>query len=185
MLFQDIDLKVSIPENVSVTKPGSATCTVNELQFGSSINRAVEQGNRADFGLILAMFSADIRETTPVEAIEEKAQSEIVLRRQLAVPEPQQLRSEAESYSRAATISDHFHKGGMTAAQLQSDLCPDAMAYLPEHTHNLTEEVYRNLSLHEQRTLATASQKRELMPDNDLYNKLVVAKRTHQIQLCA
>ena len=38
---------------------------INELQFGDGINHAVHEGRRADFALILSMFSDDVRDNTP------------------------------------------------------------------------------------------------------------------------
>lgn len=179
MLFHDVDLKVSIPEAGSAQPPSA----VNELQFGDRINRAVGTGHRSDFGLLLAMLSHDVRDTTPVTPVSEPDQSEALLRRQLSVPAARKLRSEQDSYTRAASIAEHFHQAGLADAQLQSGLCPDALAYLPEKTHDLTEDVFRNLSLHEQRMLA--EEQPQLMPDNDLYNQLVVARRGGQIQAYA
>jgi hypothetical protein len=179
MLFHDVDLKVSIPES----DPAKPLHAVSELQFGDRINRAVETGHRSDFGLLLAMLSNDVRDTTPVTPVPESDQSEALLRRQFSVPTARKLRSDQESYPRAAAIAEHFHQDGLAGAQLQTGLCPDALAYLPEKTHDLTEEVFRNLSLHEQRMLAEESPK--LMPDNDLYNQLVVARRGGQIQAYA
>lgn len=37
---------------------------INELQFGNGINHAVHEGRRADFALILSMFSDDVRDNT-------------------------------------------------------------------------------------------------------------------------
>ncbi len=39
---------------------------INEIQFGNGINHAVHEGRRADFSLILSMFSNDVRDVVPV-----------------------------------------------------------------------------------------------------------------------
>ncbi len=43
---------------------------INELKFGIGINQAVEQGRRADFALLLSMFSNDVRDCTPIDTLE-------------------------------------------------------------------------------------------------------------------
>jgi hypothetical protein len=179
MLFQDVNLTVAIPES-DAARPVQA---INELQFGNNINRAVETGHRSDFALLLAMLSQDVRDTTPVTTIQEPDSSEAALRRQFSVPAARELRSNHDSYNRSASIAEHFHKDGMAGVQLQAGLCPDALAYLPEKTHDLAEDVYRNLSLHEQRAMTKSTP--ALMPDNDLYNQLIVAHRASQMQAYA
>ncbi|MGU3846447.1 VC2046/SO_2500 family protein, partial [Vibrio diabolicus] len=75
---------------------------INELQFGNGINHAVHEGRRADFALILSMFSNDVRDVVPVEEIKEVATSDDILRQQLELSTPQALRSDSSSYELAA-----------------------------------------------------------------------------------
>jgi len=155
------------------------TAAINELQFGSNINAAVEQNRRADFALLLAMFSEDVRETTSIEDVSAETASEQNLRNQLNVPAPQALHSDADSYSRSAQIANQFHQGGFQSAQLQMDLCPDALACHAENTHGLGEEVYRNLSFHAQRSLSEKT--KTAINNNNLYQQLVTSGRTDTI----
>ncbi|KGY08142.1 VC2046/SO_2500 family protein [Vibrio sinaloensis] len=152
---------------------------INELQFGTSINHAVHEGRRADFALILSMFSDDVRDNTPVEKIEQPELTENVLRQRFELPEPQPLRSDQSSYDISATQASLFHSAGLPSAKLSHYLKPDALTYLPEDTHNLPEEVYHNLSGHQRRQLGEKEPK-QLMPA-DLYNKLISAQRSFQI----
>ena len=46
-----------------------STVIINELKFGTGINQAVEQGRRADFALLLSMFSDDVRDNTPLDTL--------------------------------------------------------------------------------------------------------------------
>lgn len=154
---------------------------INELQFGPSINRAVFEGRRADFGLLLSMFSHDVRDNVPSETLEEESTTDAQLRQRFALPHPQPLRSDSSSYEIAARHSHHFHQGGLASAKLSHYLIPDALTYLPEETHNLPEEVYHNLSGHLRRQLDEAKPRRILA--GDLYNKLVTAQRQSQIHL--
>ena len=153
---------------------------INELQFGTGINHAVHEGRRADFSLILSMFSDDVRDNTPVEKVDEIDTTEQALRQRFELQSPQQLRSDQSSYEMSAQQASLFHTSGLPSAKLSHYLKPDALTYLPEDTHDLPEEVYHNLSGHQRRSMGEKEQK-ELMPI-DLYNQLIKAQRTFQIQ---
>jgi len=153
---------------------------ISELQFGTGINHAVHEGRRADFALILSMFSDDVRDNTPLEKIDEVDTSEQALRKRFEIQPPQQLRSDQSSYEVSATQASLFHSSGLASTKLSHYLTPDALTYLPEDTHNLPEEVYHNLSGHQRRAMKEKEPK-ELMPI-DLYNQLIKAQRTFQIQ---
>ncbi|MGF1694916.1 hypothetical protein L4D20_09320 [Vibrio kyushuensis] len=153
---------------------------INELQFGTGINHAVHAGRRADFSLILSMFSDDVRDNTPVEKIEEPEITDQTLRKRFELQPPQQLRSDQSSYDISASQANAFHKGGMASAKLNHYLIPETLTYLPEDTHDLPEEVYHNLSGHLRRQLSENKPK-NLLPV-DLYNQLVVAQRSFEIR---
>ncbi|WP_341660646.1 VC2046/SO_2500 family protein [Vibrio sp.] len=153
---------------------------INELQFGDGINHAVHEGRRADFALILSMFSDDVRDNTPIEKVTEIDTTEEALRRRFELSQPQELRSNQESYPVAATQAELFHTSGLPSAKLSHYLKPDALAYLPEDTFNLPEDIYHNLSGHQRRQLGETGSK-SIMPI-DLYNQLVTAQRNFQIQ---
>ncbi|KLN66167.1 MULTISPECIES: VC2046/SO_2500 family protein [Vibrio] len=153
---------------------------ISELQFGTGINHAVHEGRRADFALILSMFSDDVRDNTPLEKVDEIDTSEQALRKRFELPLPQQLRSDQGSYDISANQASLFHNSGLPSTKLSHYLTPDALTYLPEDTHNMPEEVYHNLSGHQRRALGEKEPK-ELIPI-DLYNQLIKAQRTFQIQ---
>ncbi|OIQ25866.1 VC2046/SO_2500 family protein [uncultured Vibrio sp.] len=153
---------------------------INELQFGSGISHAVQTGRRADFALIMSMFSDDVRDNTPVERIDEAEITDQTLRKRFELQEPQQLRSNQGSYDVSAIQANAFHKGGLVSAKLSHYLVPETLTFLPEETSDLPEEVYHNLSGHLRRQL-TESKPKNLLP-LDLYNQLVVAQRSFQIQ---
>ena len=146
---------------------------INELSFGNGISHAVQQGRRADFALLLSMFSDDARHLTPVEQIETQEISDALLRRRFGLPEPQQLRSDQSSYAISAEQAKQFHHAGLASAKLSHYLVADALTYLPEETFDLPEEVYQNLSGHERTKLATPNVK--LLPEAGLYNHLSTA----------
>lgn len=150
---------------------------INELQFGNRINHAVHEGRRADFALILSMFSNDVRDVVPVEEVNSYDE---VLRQQFGLAQPQTLRSDSSSYDLAAEQTKQFHGAGLPSVKLCHYLKPDALTYLPEDTFNLPEEIYHNLSGHERRSLG--EQEKTLIPDAGLYHQLVTAQRRYQLQ---
>ena len=153
---------------------------INELKFGIGISQAVEQGRRADFALLLSMFSNDVRDCTPIDTIEVAETTEDRLRKHFGVAEPQQLRSNQSSYEISAQQSNHFHQASLTSAKLSHYLKPVALAFMPEYTADLPEEVYQNLSGHDRRKLA--NKQLPDLPLATLYNKLSTAQRQYQAQ---
>ncbi len=151
---------------------------INELQVGDNICAAVKQHRRADFALLVAMFSEDIRETVSITPVDLTSNSESELRDKLQVPISAELRSNQESYLKGARISEQFHQGGLQSARLQNGLNPDSLAYLTEHTHDLGEDVYRNLSFHTKRSLKSTPA--PTLTDH-LYQKLVINQMRSQI----
>ncbi|MGR5070105.1 MULTISPECIES: VC2046/SO_2500 family protein [Vibrio] len=156
---------------------------INELQFGNGINHAVHDGRRADFALIMSMFSNDVRDVVPVEEVPEIKTSDDILRHQFGLSHPQALRSDSSSYEIAAEQTKQFHHAGLPSAKLSHYLKPDALTYMPQDTFNLPEEIYHNLSGHERRSLGERN--KQLIPEAGLYNQLVAAQRQYQIQVQA
>ncbi|PMG44325.1 hypothetical protein BCU90_22530 [Vibrio lentus] len=153
---------------------------INELKFGIGISQAVEQGRRADFALLLSMFSNDVRDCTPIDTIKVSETNEDRLRKHFGVADPQPLRSDQSSYEISAQQSNHFHQASLASAKLSHYLKPEALAFMPEDTADLPEEVYQNLSGHDRRRLA--NKHLPDLPHATLYNELTTAQRQYQIQ---
>ncbi|MBY6198001.1 VC2046/SO_2500 family protein [Vibrio hangzhouensis] len=154
---------------------------VNELQCGTSLNRAVEQGRRADFALMLSMFSHDCRETTLIEDIDTHETDEALLRKRFDVPTAQKLQGLLDDYQTSAAIANQFHKGGLASAKLQHYTAPEPLNYAPVDTQGLNEEVYQNLSGHTRRQL---TEQGVLKPGVDaLYNQLSTAYRKDTLSI--
>jgi len=96
-----------------------------------------------------------------------------VLRKQFGLSEPQKLRSDQSSYAISAEQAKQFHNAGLPSAKLSHYLSAEPLAYMPEETFDLPEEVYQNLSGHERAKLATPEVK--LLPEAGLYNHLSTA----------
>lgn len=153
---------------------------INELHIGTGISHAVQHGRRADFALLMAMFSDDVRDNTPVEQIAQVEQTDAALRQRFGLQTPQALRNDQSSYAVSARQAELFHQGGLASAKLSHYLQPEVLTYLPEDTQDLPEEVYLNLSGHERRHLA-AKLPPTLLPA-DLYPQLTMAWRHDQLR---
>ncbi|MFC3025522.1 VC2046/SO_2500 family protein [Vibrio zhugei] len=153
---------------------------INELTVGNGINHAVHQRRRADFALMLAMFSGDVRDNTPVEKVDDIVTTDDLLRQRFQLQPPQALRNDQSSYAIAEAQATLFHGSGLASAKLSHYLRPDALTYLPEDTHNLPEEVYHNLSGHDRRHLAEREPTKSLPAD--LYQQLNTAMRCDQLR---
>lgn len=145
---------------------------ISELHFGQGISQAVTHGRRADFALLLALFSNDVRDNTPVDKIEAPPTTEQVLRQRFELAEPQRLENDESSYQISARQAALFHQGGMASAKLSHYLTPEVLTYRPQDTQGLPEEVYLNLSGHERRHLAD---KHPLRYWQRLYHRLATA----------
>ncbi|TXZ94252.1 hypothetical protein FXE30_09215 [Vibrio cholerae] len=153
---------------------------ISELHFGQGISQAVTHGRRADFALLLALFSNDVRDNTPVDKIEVPPTTEQVLRQRFELAEPQRLENDESSYQISARQAALFHQGGMSSAKLSHYLTPEVLTYRPQDTQGLPEEVYLNLSGHERRHLADKQPSTLLA--KDFYHRLATAYRQDQLR---
>lgn len=153
---------------------------INELQLGTGVNQAVQQGRHADFALFMALFSNDVRDTTPIEPITTHRTTEDQLRQRFELPACQALRNDQSSYAISAQQAKLFHSGGMASAKLSHYLQPEVLTYLPEDTENFPEDVYLNLSGHDRRHLV--QQENKTLMIMDLYPQLNHALRQDQLR---
>jgi len=150
---------------------------INEVQFGTQLNHAVEGGRRADFALMLAFLSPDHLEITPVDPAPASEQTEADLRAYFELPEPQPLTSTEHCYGRAAAQADAFHKGGLSSSQFLHELKPTALTFPPLGTKGMPEDLYHNLSGHERRKLPPTEDATIQASPQDLYLSLIQSKR--------
>ncbi|MCW8346718.1 hypothetical protein MD535_11990 [Vibrio sp. ZSDZ65] len=154
---------------------------INELQCGTSLSRAVVQGRRADFALLLSMLSNDSRETSVIEDVDSAITDEAVLKKRFDVPTAQKLSGSLDDYDNSAAIAHQFHQGGLASAKLRHYSSPEPLSFQPTHTQGLTEEVYQNLSGHTRRQLTHGAPHQQQV--DVLYNTLSTAYRKDQISV--
>ncbi|MDP5292311.1 VC2046/SO_2500 family protein [Oceanimonas sp. CHS3-5] len=128
--------------------PVHANLLINDSQLGDSLNQAVHQGRRGDFGLLLAMLSDDARDLPRIE--EPAAETgEPDWRAHFALPEP--------TPPLFADGVDHIRAAGLSrlAGELQQDSLRLLLAMrgepLKPSRNELPAEVASNLA---PRTLA-------------------------------
>lgn len=127
---------------------------IHELQLGESLNQCVQQARRADFALMLAMLTDDVRESSqflvPQTEVEEKVENTETLRKIFDLPKPQPLSlSSIESvsqYNQANLVAE----GQVDALRLTNVLNPKPLSFRDDTKHVPTE-VMANTSIHCQR----------------------------------
>lgn len=162
--------------------------SITELGISSGVNQAVHQGHRADFALLLAFLSQDIRDNLPINAPEVTDTNEAVLRERFSLATPQALTQSQQDYANSAYQAQLFHQAGLASAKLAHYLKPEALLFLPENTQGLPEEVFLNLSGHERRQLAEHQQPKNphsIFNIDKLYVPLHTAWRHDQLNLHA
>ncbi len=154
---------------------------ISEFNVGSDISQAINTGRRADFALLVSMFSNDVRDNTPVEAVETQEVSDKQLRKQFDLTPPQALRSNAESYDRSAAQAHLFHNASIISTRLAHGLTPDALTCMPQDTYDLPEEVYHNLSGHDRRRLSETPTTKAV--PQEIYKQMSEASLIHKLQM--
>jgi hypothetical protein len=99
---------------------------VNELQCGNRLNQAIEHDRRGEFGLILAMLSADARDLAQFQLDIDLTQQQ-KFEKQFDLPKAQAV---VADLSQALPITDnaaYFYDGGMRSFQLAQALTPEAL----------------------------------------------------------
>ncbi|WP_297481442.1 VC2046/SO_2500 family protein [uncultured Photobacterium sp.] len=158
---------------------------INEIQFGTNLNHAVEGGRRADFALMLALLSPDLHENIPTDTPSIETQSSQQLRAYFEIPASQPLTSTPACYQRAAEQAQVFHQASLTSTRLLAQLQPAALSHPPQQTKGLPEDLFHNLSLHERRKLPPIEPKPLQATPQDLYLALIKSKRMSEINLAA
>ncbi|MEI8635046.1 VC2046/SO_2500 family protein [Vibrio sp. PP-XX7] len=155
---------------------------INELQCGQSVNQAISHNRRADFSLLLAMFSNDARESAASDVLPVCEQNEETLRKHFNLCGPAAINIKSGNLCPRCEDCESIPSWWFTVeAKLQHYLVPDALTYQPEHTHSLEERVYHNLSGHQRRWLENELPTQQFT--FDLYNQLITNHRQSQIQV--
>ncbi|WP_087026055.1 VC2046/SO_2500 family protein [Thaumasiovibrio subtropicus] len=156
---------------------------INEVQLGPRLNQSVTRGHRADFSLLLAMLSPDVREHEPLDKLDLPDNSEAALRAKFELAEQQSLVGDDLSYERGEHEANAFHEGGISAALLQHYAAPSALTHPPRDTYGYPEQVYHNFDGHLRRRLAESSPVEPNATPKKLLDALTLSKRARELNV--
>ncbi|MGL5759777.1 VC2046/SO_2500 family protein [Plesiomonas sp.] len=115
----------------------------DELQLNGRLPKAIEQGQRTDFSLLLAMLSANVCDQAQFQMPEPQTQTASL---NLPVPPKSRLYGHEDDVQWADQRTEAFHQGGLASTWLLECLQPDPLIYPPQNTAGLRPEVYGNMS---------------------------------------
>lgn len=127
-----------------------AELLVNELQLGQQLNHAVSEGQRGEFGLLLAMLSKDVQDQAQfhLEDTSEVLFEQPKLREQFQLPPEQPLVADEMGESYSLALGQVAQQQGLTAARLMHASQPAALDYEMGMREGLSEEIFDNLGPH-------------------------------------
>lgn len=110
-----------------------ASPLTNELQLGSRLNSAIEHDRRGEFGLLLAMLSADSRDMAQFQ-FDKDLSVEQKLFKQLELPQPQKLCDDLSTSDAHIDNSSIYREQNLRQFQLQQNLTPEALVIRGKHS---------------------------------------------------
>ena len=120
--------------------------TVNELQLAPKLRQAVDQNQRGDFGLLLAMLSQDARDWPQFHLQDGQSVAE-QLQQQFELPPAEPLLANLTEQTDVVDNSAAFSSAGATAFRLQQCLRPEALVIRGAHSLEMSE-VMENVDIH-------------------------------------
>lgn len=130
-----------------------ASPLTNELQLGSRLNSAIEHDRRGEFGLLLAMLSADTRDMAQFQ-FDKDLNVEQKLYKQFELPQQQKLYDDLSTDMKHIDNSTIYRQQSLRQFQLQQCLTPEALVIRGKHSDEiakvlanasyLTQQKYQN-----------------------------------------
>ncbi|MGL5162989.1 MAG: VC2046/SO_2500 family protein [Plesiomonas shigelloides] len=147
----------------------------DELQLNGRLPTAIEQGQRKDFALLLAMLSANVCDQAQFQMPAPETQAASL---NLPVPPKSRLYGHNVDMQWADQRTQAFHQGGLASTWLLECLQPDPLIYPPQNTAGLKPEVYHNLSLTERDEVQGKKSRAPLDSRTQLFVSCMQAART-------
>lgn len=157
-----VDVKQSYSTQVNGAQSATAVPLSHELQLGEKLNECVHQTRRADFSLMLAMLTEDVREhsqfslPSPSSNIEPDL-TDIALRKKFQLPDSAHLAlksmEEISSFNQASAIAAN----DLASIRLTNAISPMPLAFRDNKNH-ISSDVVSNTSVHCQVKLAQEAQ---------------------------
>lgn len=120
--------------------------TVNELQLAPKLHQAVDQNQRGDFGLLLAMLSQDVGDW-PQFHLQDGQPVDAQLRQRFELPATEPLVANLAEQTNVVDNSAAFSVEGASAFRLQQCLRPEALVIRGAHSLEMSE-VMENIDIH-------------------------------------
>lgn len=129
---------------------GNLTALLHELQLGEQLNESVHQARRADFSLMLAMLSHDVREQSqfilPKHKETKRQLDDVTLRKHFDLPESAPLAikdlKEINTYNQGKSIAEN----DVATIRLSNSLAPKPLAFRDDVNH-VAHQVMSNTTL--------------------------------------
>ncbi|GGQ06585.1 VC2046/SO_2500 family protein [Shewanella litoralis] len=151
---------------------------VNELQIGSRLNGAVEHNRRGEFGLLLAMLSADARDMAQFQ-FDKDLNVDQKLRKQFSLPAAQPLVADVSSDIHVTDNAPLFQQQGARQFQLQQALTPEAIVIRGPQPDAMVE-VLSNCDAVTKQKAINAYQQRDLIEDMHFVDQLATQRKISQ-----
>lgn len=142
---------------------------VHELQLGEQLNESVHHQRRADFSLLLAMLTDDVRAHSqfklPLSQVDEKTTSAAQLRKYFQLPNEAPIALKSIEDIRTFNQADLIEKQQLEQLRLTNTLNPKPIAFRDDATY-IEQQVLRNTSLYcqqkyQQKSLVQSPQRAE------------------------
>ncbi|GGP76709.1 VC2046/SO_2500 family protein [Shewanella ulleungensis] len=150
---------------------------VNELQIGSRLNGAVEHNRRGEFGLLLAMLSADARDMAQFQ-LDVDLNVEQKLRKQFSLPPAERLIDDVSSDIFVTDNAPLFQQGARQF-QLQQALTPEALVIRGSQSDAMVE-VLSNCDELTKRKAINLYQQHDVIEDMHFIDQLATQRKISQ-----
>lgn len=150
---------------------------VNELQIGSRLNVAVEHNRRGEFGLLLAMLSADARDMAQFQ-LDIDLNVEQKLRKQFSLPPAQRFVDDVSSDVHVTDNAPLFQQGARQF-QLQQALTPEALVIRGAQSDAMVE-VLSNCDELTKRKAINVYQQQDIIEDMHFIDQLATQRKISQ-----
>ncbi|MCT8986386.1 VC2046/SO_2500 family protein [Shewanella phaeophyticola] len=151
---------------------------VNELQIGSRLNGVIEQNRRGEFGLLLAMLSADARDMAQFQ-LDKDLNVDQKLRKQFSLPPAQSLVADVSTDIHVTDNAPLFQQQGARQFQLQQALTPEAFV-IRDAQPDAMVEVLSNCDELTKRKALNSYQQHTVIEDMHFIDQLATQRKISQ-----
>jgi len=160
-----------------LTESVDSQILVHELQLGEQLNESVHSARRADFALLLAMLTDDVKSHSQFYLPQTEGKTKVVddstLRKEFELPEKAPLSLDNNHSTSAFNQAELIQQNNLAELHLSNVLAPKPLAFRDDKKH-ITQQILSNTSLYCQKRFK--QQKNEEVVDRDNSRLLFDAK---------